>query len=171
MGLKGGVLGGHNLRLVGASGSLSLTFGNGGQMLPIVTLNQHYGIPGGYSLGRGYVGPVKNGGLGALARGDATHSASVSGYGNVVGSAAGEASTALTGFTTHSRTGTAAGVASSSAGSSGVGNIESDLFIGSRPTADDIAQATRSLLRPLLETINQNVQDASLLVPATDDLP
>ena len=49
--------------------------------------------------------------------------------------------------------------------------MEADLFIGSRPTADDIAQATRSLLRPLLETINQNVQDASLLVPATDDLP
>ncbi len=171
MGLKGGVLGGHNLRLVGASGSLSLTFGNGGRMLPIVTLNQHYGIPGGYPLGRAYVGPVKNGGLGALTRGDASHSASASGYGNVVGGAAGVASTALTGFTTHSRTGTAAGVASSSAGSTGVGRMESDLFIGSRPTADDIAQATRTLIRPLLDQLNDNVKKASLLIPATDDLP
>ena len=171
MGLKGGVLGGHNLRLVGASGSLSLTFGNGGRMLPIVTLDQQYGIPGGYSLGRAYVGPVKNGGLGASVRGDASHSASASGYGELLGEAAGEASTALTGFTTHSRTGTAAGVASSSAGSTGVGRMESDLFIGSRPTADDIAQATRTLIRPLLDQLNNNVKNASLLIPATDDLP
>jgi hypothetical protein len=171
MGLKGGTLGGHNLRLAGASGSLSLTFGNGGQLAPILQLSQFYGIPGGYSLGRGYVGPVKNGGLGALARGDASATANVSGYGNMVTQADGVASGTLTGFLTVSRTGTAAGIATSSAGASGIGRMEADLFIGSRPTADDIAQATRSLLRPLLETINQNVQDASLLVPATDDLP
>lgn len=157
MGLKGGILGGYNLRLTGASGSLSLTFGNGGQMLPIVTLNQYYGIPGGYSLGRGYVGPVKNGGLGALARGDASHSASASGYGNVVGEAAGEASTALTGFRTFSRSGTAAGVASSSAGSSGVGRISAALSIGSRPTADDIVSAlyAAALVNPLPSNVKE----------------
>lgn len=171
MGLKGGTLGGHNLRLAGASGSLSLTFGNGGQLAPILQLNQFYGIPGGYSVGRGYVGPLKVGGLGALARGDASATASMESWGVMVGDAEGAASTALTGFTTHSRTGSAAGVASSSAGMTGIGRMEADLFIGSRPTADDIAQATRTLIRPLLETINQNIKDASLLVPATDDLP
>jgi hypothetical protein len=49
--------------------------------------------------------------------------------------------------------------------------MESDLFIGSRPTADDIAQATRTLIRPLLDQLNDNVKKASLLIPATDDLP
>ena len=136
---------------------MSLTFGNGGQMLPIVTLDQQYGIPGGYSLGRAYVGPVKDGGLGALSRGDAASTAFSEGYGNVVGEAAGEASTALTGFTTHSRTGTAAGVASSSAGSSGVGNIEADLSIGSRPTADDIVSAlyAAALVNPLPSNVKE----------------
>lgn len=157
MGLKGGILGGHNLRLAGASGSLSLTFGNGGQMLPIVQMNQYYGIPGGYSLGRGYVGPVKVGGLGALARGDASHTASISGYGNVGGTAAGEATTALTGFRTFSRSGTAAGVATFSAGISGIGRIAASLSIGSRPTAEDIISAlyAAAAVNPLPSNIKQ----------------
>lgn len=172
MGLKGGVLGGHNLRLVGASGSLSLTFGNGGQMLPIVTLNQYYGIPGGYSLGRGYVGPVKPGGMGSIpARGLTTVTGAISATGVLAGSASGVATVAGSGFTLHFRSGLATGSATVTGAISAIGHLKADLFIGSRPTADDIAQATRTLIRPLLDQLNDNVKLASLIIPATEDLP
>lgn len=171
MGLKGGTLGGHNLRLAGASGSLSLTFGNGGQLAPILQLNQFYGIPGGYSLGRGYVGPIKPGGMSALVRAGATATANISATGFIAATANGAASVTASAFSLHFRSATAAGAATATGVISAIGYMEADLFIGSRPTADDIAQATRTLIRPLLETINQNIKDASLLVPATDDLP
>lgn len=142
MGLKGGLQGGNALRLAGASGSLSFGMANsGGFGLQVAQLNQYYGIPGGYSVGRAYVPPIKDGGLASIVRSAATTTGAINGYGDVAGTAAGAATSDLVGFRTFTRTGTAAGVASSSVTILARGNMASNLRIGFQPSAEDIAQS------------------------------
>lgn len=143
MGLKGGIKGGSNLTLTGATGARQLLAAHSARLiLAAGQVSPYFGMPGGYSPGSALVPAIKDGGLAGRSAGTCDIPAVVFvGDGFMTVSAAGTGSGTMDAIRSAYRGLSAAGVATGTVDTTGRGNMTLSVRIGADPSAEDIAQA------------------------------